>query len=143
MSVLIQLQFKDPNHRILMSDGYPERKSKQVDEKSLLHKVVTELRKEIREHWPDCPTYDDRPIHVELSKKILSDSDMAQLALSLHGKTLDLRNPQLWGWCGNVFVIVIDAKQKLHCTILCFRTSRTPALDSLQSFVQKVVKIVA
>ena len=40
--MLVKLEFKD----LLMSDGFRERKSKLVDEKSQLHQIVTELRTE-------------------------------------------------------------------------------------------------
>lgn len=134
--MLVKLEFKD----LLMSDGFRERKSKLVDEKSRLHQIVTELRTEIRNLWPKCLTYPDRQVHVEWSKKNMSEEDMKQKARSLQGKFVDLSDDQLWGWLGNAFVLFLNRDRKLHCTVLCFKTSQTPESDALQKCVPKVVR---
>ena len=70
----------------------------------------------------------------------MSEEDMKQKARSLQGKFVDLSDDQLWGWLGNAFVLFLNRDRKLHCTVLCFKTSQTPESDALQKCVPKVVK---
>lgn len=135
----VKILFKDPTQLVSMSDGLKERRSKQIEEKSLLHTIILKLRLYIKTTWPQFLTYPDRPVHIELTRKVIAPEEMKQRALLLHDKIIDVMDSELWGWCGNAFVLFMDKDRKLYCTVVCFK-SATPDPDLLQIRVLQMVK---
>ncbi len=117
-----------------------EAKSKLLRTDSRLHKVLTELKRAIRDRH--ATNSDRMDLHIELLDA-RDDALLRTRAEILEGQTVDLLDESRWGYTGPAFVLRVpdvDGMTGRHITVVYFGKHSRPPLPVLLSIVRDVVQ---
>ena len=116
-----------------------EGKSKLLDQRSQLYRILTDIKRAIRQKSPTAP--DRMDLHIELVKSP-DDVLLRARTQALEGRTVDLLDEGAWDYFGRAFVLrvpPVEGVRSPHITVVYFGRHRRPPLSELLAIVQQVI----
>jgi len=118
-----------------------EGRSKLLSKQSALFQAITRLKEAIKSQYQVKP--DRMDLHMEITKD-RRDPQFRAKAESIHLQTVDLNNPDNWGYLGRAFVLwtpEVAGYGRTHITVAFFGDYPKPALATLHTLINDVVLI--
>ena len=116
-----------------------EGKSKLLDQRSQLYRILTDIKRAIRQKSPTAP--DRMDLHIELVKSP-DDALLRARSEALEGRMIDLLDEVAWGYLGRAFVLRVPEVECVwspHITVVYFGRHPRPPVGELFAIVRQVM----
>jgi hypothetical protein len=141
----VAIEFTNSSKLIVMSDGYKENKSKEIKKESDLWRYATKIREALLKHAEEkkLKVFQTRPLHVELSHRLVSEEIMAERAKLLEYRTVNLLDPESWYFQGRAIALRLPALRDYdttHVTMVCFEDLNVMTTEEMRKLVLDALK---